>query len=79
MDKHLLEKLIVLDRTNIFEELLDVVYSMVPVSEDRVKEIAILINKKSGGELFKNFEYEILIKEFSIISRAIQLNALNSM
>ncbi|KXB58251.1 hypothetical protein HMPREF3186_01489 [Gemella haemolysans] len=79
MDKHLLEKLIVLDRTNIFEELLDVVYSMVPVSEDRVKEIAILINKKSGVELFKNFEYEILIKEFSIISRAIQLNALNSM
>ena len=79
MDKHLLEKLIVLDRTNIFDELLDVVYSMVPVSEDRVKEIAILINKKSGVELFKNFEYEILIKEFSIISRAIQLNALNSM
>lgn len=79
MDKHLLEKLIVLDRTNIFEELLDVVYSMVPVSEDRVKEIAILINKKSGVELFKNFKYEILIKEFSIISRAIQLNALNSM
>ncbi len=79
MDKHLLEKLIVSDRSNIFEELLDVVYSMVPVSEDRIKEIAISINKKSGVELFKNFEYEILIKEFSIISRAIQISALYSM
>lgn len=79
MDKHLLEKLIVSDRTNIFEELLDVVYSMAPVSEGRIKEIAISINKKSGVELFKNFEYEILIKEFSIISRAIQINALYSM
>ena len=79
MDKHLLEKLIVSDRSNIFEELLDVVYSMVPVSEDRIKEIAISINKKSGVELFKNFEYEILNKEFSIISRAIQISALYSM
>lgn len=79
MDKHLLEKLIVSDRTNIFEELLDVVYSMAPVSEDKVKQIAISINKKSGVELFKNLEYKILIKEFCIISRAIQINALNSM
>lgn len=79
MDKQLLEKIIISDRNNIFEEMLDVVYSMVPVSEDRVKEVAISINKKVGAELFNNFEYEILIKEFSIISRALQINALNSM
>ena len=79
MDKQLLEKIIILDRTNIFEELLYVMYSMKPVSEIRVKEIASSINKKVGFELFKNFEYEILIKEFSIVSRAIQINALCSM
>ena len=38
MDKHLLEKLIVSDRTNTFEELLDTVYSIIPVSESRIKE-----------------------------------------
>lgn len=78
MDKHLLEKLIVSDRTNIFEELLDVVYSMVPVSESRIKEIAISINNKVGCSLFEVLEYDVLIREFSIVARAMQLNALNS-
>ena len=78
MDKHLLEKLIVSDRTNIFEELLDVVYSMTPVSEDRVKEVAISINNKVGCRLFEVLEYDVLIREFSIVARAMQLNALNS-
>lgn len=78
MDKHLLEKLIVSDRTNIFEELLDVVYSMIPVSEDRVKEVAISINNKVGCRLFEVLEYDVLIREFSIVARAMQLNALNS-
>ena len=78
MDKHLLEKLIVSDRTNIFEELLDVVYSMVPVSESRIKEIAISINNKVGCRLFEVLEYDVLIREFSIVARAMQLNALNS-
>ena len=78
MDKHLLEKLIVSDRTNVFEELLDVVYSMVPVSESRIKEIAISINNKVGCRLFEVLEYDVLIREFSIVARAMQLNALNS-
>lgn len=78
MDKHLLEKLIVLDRTNVFEELLDAVYSMVPVSESRIKEIAISINNKVGCRLFEVLEYDVLIREFSIVARAMQLNALNS-
>jgi len=78
MDKHLLEKLIVSDRTNVFEELLDAVYSMVPVSESRIKEIAISINNKVGCRLFEVLEYDVLIREFSIVARAMQLNALNS-
>lgn len=78
MDKHLLEKLIVSDRTNIFEELLDVVYSMIPVSEDRVKKVAISINNKVGCRLFEVLEYDVLIRELSIVARAMQLNALNS-
>lgn len=78
MDKHLLEKLIVSDRTNVFEELLDAVYSMVLVSESRIKEIAISINNKVGCRLFEVLEYDVLIREFSIVARAMQLNALNS-
>ena len=78
MDKHLLEKLIVSDRTNVFEELLDAVYSMVPVSESRIKEIAISINNKVGCRLFEVLEYDVLIREFSVVARAMQLNALNS-
>ena len=78
MDKHLLEKLIVSDRTNVFVELLDAVYSMVPVSESRIKEIAISINNKVGCRLFEVLEYDVLIREFSIVARAMQLNALNS-
>lgn len=78
MDKHLLEKLIVSDRTNTFEELLDTVYSIIPVSESRIKEIAISINNKVGCRLFEVLEYDVLIREFSIVARAMQLNALNS-
>lgn len=78
MDKHLLEKLIVSDRTNTFEELLDTVYSIMPVSESRIKEIAISINNKVGCRLFEVLEYDVLIREFSIVARAMQLNALNS-
>ena len=78
MDKHLLEKLIVSDRTNTFEELLAAVYSIIPVSESRIKEIAISINSKVGCRLFEVLEYDVLIKEFSIVARAMQLNALNS-
>lgn len=79
MDKVLLEKLIIEDRTNTFEEVLDCVYSMLPYEENRVIEIAEKINKKIGNILFENLSYKILIKEFSIIARAIQINALNSM
>lgn len=78
MDKHLLEKLIVSDRMNTFEELLDTVYSIIPVSESRIKEIAISINNKVGCRLFEVLEYDVLIREFSIVARAMQLNALNS-
>lgn len=78
MDKYLLEKLIILDRTNTFEELLDAVYSIIPVSESRIKEIAISINNKVGCRLFEVLEYDVLIREFSIVARAMQFNALNS-
>lgn len=78
MDKHLLEKLIVSDRMNTFEELLDTVYSIIPVSESRIKEIAISINNKVGCRLFEVLEYDVLIREFSIVAIAMQLNALNS-
>lgn len=79
MDKILLEKLIIEDRTNIFEEILDCVYSMLPYEENKVVEIAGKINKKVGNVLFENLSYNILIKEFSIIARAMQISALNSM
>lgn len=78
MDKYLLEKLIILDRTNTFEELLDAVYSIIPVSESRIKEIAISINNKVGCRLFEVLEYDVLIREFSIVARSMQFNALNS-
>ena len=52
---------------------------MLPYEENRVIEIAEKINKKIGNILFENLSYKILIKEFSIIARAIQINALNSM
>lgn len=77
MDNKLLEKA-VKTPTDVLKPVLDVVWSLVPVSQDEVVKVAIEVNRKLSYELFPDLSYEKLITHFSVVSRAVAHNALKN-
>ena len=68
MKLELLQKVIE-DEKNVFLEVNNAAYSLEPVSEERLVEIAKDVNEKLGCELYNKLDRENLIADFSTTSK----------
>ena len=68
MKLELLQKVIE-EEKNVFSEVNNVAYSLEPVSEERLVEIAKDINEQLGYELYDKLDKESLIADFSTTSK----------
>lgn len=68
MKLELLQKAIE-DEKNVFSEVNNAAYSLEPISEERLVEIAKDVNEKLGCELYNKLDRENLIADFSTTSK----------
>ena len=68
MNLELLQKAIE-EEKNVFSEVNKAAYSLEPVSEERLVEIAKDVNEQLGYELYDKLDKESLVADFSITSR----------
>jgi hypothetical protein len=76
MRADLLERAVKEDLTETLAPVVYAAYSLEPVSDLKLTEIALDINKKLGYELFEDLAYNRLILDFQRVTKAVQLNAL---
>ena len=76
MRADLLERAVKEDLTETLAPVVYAAYSLEPVSDLKLTEIALDINKKLGYDLFEDLAYNRLILDFQRVTKAVQLNAL---
>lgn len=64
------------DISNVLQPVLSASYSLRPMSEQDVIDIAIKVNKTLGYELFDKLDYPSLVQDFSVVTRAVSINAM---
>ena len=75
MKLELLQKAIE-DEKNVFSEVNNAAYSLEPVSEERLVEIAKNVNEQLGYELYDKLDKENLITDFSTTSKEVYKHTL---
>ncbi|VTX81599.1 hypothetical protein [Gemella haemolysans] len=75
MKLELLQKAIE-EEKNVFSEVNNAAYSLEPVSEERLVEVAKDINEKLGYELYDKLDKESLIADFSTTSKELYKHTL---
>lgn len=78
MDKEKLEKAVKNDTTDLLQPVLEVAYALKPVEKFKVVKIAYDINTELGYDLFDDLYYPSLIKDFAIVTQAVQINAIQN-
>lgn len=78
MRADLLERAVTEDLTETLAPVVYAAYSLEPVSNLKLTEIALDINQKLGYELFEDLAYNRLILDFQRVAKAVQLNALGA-
>ena len=76
MRADLLERAVKEDLTETLAPVVYAAYSLEPVSDLKLTEIALDINKKLVYDLFEDLAYNRLILDFQRVAKAVQLNAL---
>lgn len=79
MDNATLRTAVVGDRDGALKPVLDASYSLEPLDEFAIVGIAHDTNKNLGYELFDDLYYPRLLLDFSRVSRAVQINAYDSL
>lgn len=74
----LLEKAINEDVSKLID-VLKASYSLKPLSETELLEIAIDTNKRLGYDLFDDLNYQRLVTDFSLVSRVVAKNAIKKL
>ena len=75
MNLELLQKAIE-EKKNVFSEVNNAAYSLEPVSDERLVEIAKDINEQLGYELYDKLDRESLVADFSITSKTLYKGSL---
>ena len=75
LDPDQLQKAVENDTDDILLPVVKTVWSLQPASKFELVQIAQNINQKLGFELFKELGYTELIRDFSIVAKAVALNA----
>lgn len=75
MNLELLQKVIE-EEKNVFSEVNNAAYSLEPVSEERLVEIAKDVNKQLGCELYDKLDRESLVADFSTTSKELYKHTL---
>lgn len=78
MRADLLERAVKEDLTETLAPVVYAAYSLEPVSDLKLTEIAVDMNNKLGYELFEDLAYNRLILDFQRVAEAVQLNALGA-
>ena len=78
MRADLLECAVKEDLTETLAPVVYAAYSLEPISDLKLTEIALDMNKKLGYELFEDLAYNRLILDFQRVAKAVQLNALGA-
>lgn len=73
-----LEKAVKEDKTEMLKPILDLSYRLKPVTKLELMETARTINQKLGYELFDDLKYSQLLLDFSRLTRAVQINAVEN-
>lgn len=77
MQNNILIKAVTEDLTGVLRPVTDVAYRLEPVAPYFVVGVAVDINKKLGYDLFEDLHYPRLVKDFAMVARAVQQNAIN--
>lgn len=78
MRADLLERAVKEDLTETLAPVVYAAYSLEPISDLKLTEIALDMNKKLGYDLFEDLAYNRLILDFQRVAKAVQLNALGA-
>lgn len=79
MRADLLERAVTEDLNETLAPVVYAAYSLEPISNLKLTEIALDINKKLGYQLFEDLAYNRLMLDFQRVAKAIQVNALGDM
>lgn len=79
MRADLLERAVTEDLNETLTPIVYAAYSLEPISNLKLTEIALDINKKLGYQLFEDLAYNRLMLDFQRVAKAVQVNALGDM
>ena len=64
------------DTRNVLGPVLNAAYQLEPMGKYEIVEIAAKVNEQLGYDLFEELYYPRLVKDFALVARAVQTNAL---
>lgn len=63
------------DTNNVLAPVLDAAYKLEPLSRYELMDVAVQVNEKLGYDLFDDLHYPRLVRDFAMVARAVQRNA----
>lgn len=64
------------DTKNILAPVVDAAYKLEPLSRYELVDIAVQVNEQLGYFLFDDLHYPRLVRDFAMVARAVQRNAM---